>query len=387
MLENLNQRIEAPTIADHEKELHERLSMVMLAFAEKKYQQDKEKNPDIRISDIIDADTDLFFRLENILKHDRNLDYGQIFTWKKDLQDKIDDIYEHQHDHWMQTVCKLFTAEDQKYQTYIDTQSTKESVGVIRYNLRMGEHGLEEYGFDKDLDQALEIHFDELFKNPDKKLSTREALDSLSGLAEVIIDRLPHIKFVMAESWLMDHPLFKKLGFQVTNKQSNLRTPNHWLQFVDKDGQINQQKVDELLATGQFPYYSRVAYFPIIDFLKKYLPLERRKKPIILKDLKPGFKENGQAIEAEGIKFNHDWPNLSTEDIDDLQNKYPMLCELMSKLNLLDEFKEALKRMKVRNDDWGQGRAKEIDFFKKFEQRRNDYMATEATIEREIIID
>ncbi len=387
MLENLNQRIEIPTIAEHEKKLHERLSMIMLAFAEKKYQQEKEQNPDVKISDIIEANTDLFFSLENILKHDRNIDYGKIFTWRKDLQDKIDNIYEHQHDDWIQIVCELFAEEEKKYKTEIDNPSQKESVGVIRYNLRMGQHGLEEYGFDEDLDQALEIHLDELFKNPNKKISSKEVLDSLYGLAEVLVDKFPHIKFIIAESWLMDHPLFKKLGFQVTDKQSDLRTLNHWLQFVDKDGQINQQKVDELLSTGQFPYYSRVAYFPIIDFLKKYLPPERRKKPIILKDLKPDFKKVGQEIEIEGMRFNHYWSSLSIEDIDNLQNNYPRLCELMDKLNLLDEFKDTLKRMKARKDDWGQGRAKEIEFFQKFEQRRNEYAAKEATVEREIIID
>lgn len=385
MLENFNQKIETPDIIDHENELGKRLSMVMLAFAEKKYLAEKEINPEIKISDIIEANTDLFFSLENVMLYERNLSPNEIATWKDNFKQKIDAIYEQSGD-WMLLVRNLFNEETEKYQTPRENQTPKEFAGAINYNLRQGGHGLEEYGFDRNLDQALEIHLEQLFKHPDKKLTTREILDSFSKLAEIIVDKFPQVKLIIAESWLMDHPLFKKLGFQMTDKASDLRTASHWLQFVDKDGQIDKKKVDELLQTGEFAYQSRVAYFPIIDFLTRYLPAERKGKPIILKDIKPGFKESGIDIEAEGKKFSQAWLKLKIEDLDKFKESFPLLTTLMEKLGLFDEFIASMKRMKERGDDWGQGRAKEIDFFNKFEQRRNEYIQKEGVIEKEIII-
>lgn len=385
MSENFINRIEAPNIIDHEKELGQRLSMLMLNFAEKKYLDAKEQDPSIKISDIIEDNTDLFFGLENTMRYDRNISSTEIDAWKKDLKQKIDTIYEQGGD-WALLIRNILNEETEKYQTPRNQQPPKEFAGAINYNLRAGEHGLEEYGFDPNLDQALEIHLEQLFKHPDKKLTSREILDSFSKLAEVIVDKFPQVKMLVAESWLMDHPLFKKLGFQITAKPSDIRTASHWLQFVDKDGQIDQKKADELLQTGEFTYHSRVAYFPIMDFLNKYLPPDRRGKPIILKDFKPDFKRSGQEIEVEGKKFSESWLKLKPEDFDKFKESFPLLSSLMEKLDLFDEFMSAMKRMKARGDDWGQGRAKEMDFFNKFEQRRNEYIAKEAMIEKEIII-
>lgn len=386
MLENLNNKIDTPNVVEHENELGKQLSMLMLAFAEKKYQQEKELNPEVKISDIIENNTDLFFGLENAMRYERNISTNEINTWKEDFKQKIDTVHEQGGD-WILLVRNLFDEETNKYQTAREEQPPKEFAGAINYNLRAGEHGLEEYGFDRNLDQALEIHLEQLFKHPDKKLTTREILDSFTQLAEIVVDKFPQVKVIIAESWLMDHPLFKKLGFQITDKPSDIRTASHWLQFVDKDGQIDQKKVAELLQTGEFTYHSRVAYFPIMDFLTKFLPNERRGKPIILKDLKPGFKESSKEIETEGKKFSESWLKLSLEDLDNFKESFPMLSSLMEKLDLFEEFITALKRMKERNDDWGQGRVKEIEFFNKFEQRRNEYMLKDGTIEREIIIE
>ncbi|MFA6252698.1 MAG: hypothetical protein WCV69_00290 [Patescibacteria group bacterium] len=390
MLEALNKRIETPNVEEHEKELSEQLSYLMLSFSEKKYLEEKEAGHTVTFGECLEKYTNFlnlpFFPTDDELRIGHGYLESDIEQWKQTFKEELDVIYQ-AGGNWQNNILEHFHQRGSENKTNERPGTAKVYAGLINYNLRKGSHSLEDYGFDRDLDQVMEVHLEEIFKSADRKVSPQKLRESLQELAIVIVDQFPQVKALIAESWLLDHPIMQRMGFKVTDKTSQLSTMNNWMQFVDKDGQIDKKRAQILLETGEFPFKSRVGYFPIIDFLKKYLPAERKKSPIILRDLKPEFRTFHEQLDEDIKKLNQSWSSFKVEDIEPFIETLPSLLKLLNDMGIYKEFIATLCRMKEKHNDWVPGREAEIEAFKQLEDKLKEYLDKNAFTNREVFLD
>ena len=147
-------------------------------------------------------------------------------------------------------------------------------VGLLRYEVRSGLRGLE--GLAKNVmneeDECIMIHLDPLYKQ--QALGVTESLsESFQKLAEKITTEYPHIKAVIAESWIVDSSIGKRIGFHEFPSQFEdfYHGESFWGQFYDQNGEINQKRIDQFLNTGKAPFVVKGGYFTTNEFLGKYL--------------------------------------------------------------------------------------------------------------------
>lgn len=143
---------------------------------------------------------------------------------------------------------------------------------------------IDKVGFSK-LNSFIEIHMEKFYLSGEKNLSIDLIKKDLGVIAERIIDKEPEVAAIIGGSWLLDTPIAKYLGFQrIDNKKSPVNDFSTWMQFIDKNGQIDQKRFNQLLESGEPPYKSVRAYIKTEDFLRKYLPEDRRGK-VTLKEI------------------------------------------------------------------------------------------------------
>ncbi len=224
-----------------------------------------------------------------------------------------------------------------------------EAIGLLHFNTIHQEEGLEHYGIVRE-DELLEIHLEEAYASGVPTSSLLATLrDSFSKLAVTLIDRYPRAKAVVGTSWLISHPLAKKIGFQkVEERDVPQNRPNTWFQMIDKDGQINAKRLKEMLEAGELPYKAAFGLIPIEDFLRRYLPPERRGK-IVLEVLNPEWLERKRKVEAEGSALRSDWPELTVADIESAVffASMPASSEVMEAIGVKEKFRQALKEVKL----------------------------------------
>jgi len=156
---------------------------------------------------------------------------------------------------------------------------TENEAGFIVFNslkeyntpeIRQIQTALLKAGFSKS-DDFLEIHLPAQFG--EQKISSETIPESLTRLAEKIIDKYPETCAVVMVSWLLDHPKYKQL-FKMT--KIGEKSGSNWSQLIGSNGQIRQDRVEELLLTGKMPYRNLIGYVPTEEFLQRYLPDKRR---------------------------------------------------------------------------------------------------------------
>jgi len=110
------------------------------------------------------------------------------------------------------------------------------SAGLIHFNVK-GYEELEKFGI-SDMDDCLEIHFEELYKQKEKDSNLKSIFsgDSLSILASKIVDEYPQVKAITANSWLVDSPIGKRIGFIVSGRKEQVSgNEGFWGQFIDEN--------------------------------------------------------------------------------------------------------------------------------------------------------
>lgn len=148
--------------------------------------------------------------------------------------------------------------------------------GIIKYDVGAGHYGLKEYGISED-DECIKIHIDSFFKEEDyqKGKDFSVALkDSLNMLAQEVSGKFPHAKAIITESWLLDTAMSKKVGFHIypSNNEHSFVGITFWGQFVDKNGNVKEDKINKFLETGKPPHIIKSGYILMDEFLRKYLP-------------------------------------------------------------------------------------------------------------------
>ena len=147
--------------------------------------------------------------------------------------------------------------------------------------------GLVKIGYSK-LDKFIEIHVDAFYKKDQENLGSELIREDLERVATTIVDFCPETAAVIGRSWLLDTPPAERFGFIKIENDQDIQEENDWttwFQFVDRDGQINQKRFSKFCENGRLPFKSTVAYIPVEEFLKKYLPKIYRPRKVILKEI------------------------------------------------------------------------------------------------------
>jgi len=228
------------------------------------------------------------------------------------LKNDIDRIHETLSSDWEMQILERIKRFKDEWGEKRPTE-TKQLAGIFAYRQMRSEHGIERYGID-DMDRVLEIHL-----NDADDVTAAKIKRSMEQLARLIVERYPDTRAVVGRSWLMDHPLAKRLGFSVIDDpNTSTRGYNFWLQFIDRTGHVNPERAKELFETGNIRHQSKTGFIPVEQFLERYLPAELRKDPITLKILDPEWKEEERDYRQETKRLGDAWPHMTVEDIEQI---------------------------------------------------------------------
>ena len=199
----------------------------------------------------------------------------------------------------------------------------KNRLGIYKYNLMKKDEvhprileKLEGLGFPAD-EEYFEIHLPASYEN-EEKVTPDNIKKYTDKQAELIVDEYPQARGVVGTSWLLDRAALRRYyGFEIVSECK----PN-WLQFVGEDGQVSAERVEELVKTGEPPHKNIFAVVDTVDFLKKFLPAERRGE-IKLKEVDPAWLEKFGSLqkeaEEEGQKFSAAWDGGAVKTADDVR--------------------------------------------------------------------
>ena len=189
---------------------------------------------------------------------------------KKNYRNDIDRIFKNGFD----KLVPILESENK----YLKPDDEQERAGLIHFNSTRAMDEFSSYGISNG-DDCISVHFKDLIdqKKKDSSINNIFSNDSLSVLAVKIIDEYPQTKAVIAQSWLVDSPVGKRLGFTPSKRINEVvQDTRFWGQFVNENGEIDKIRINDFLKTGIPKYFITDGFIKTEDFLKKYLPKNRR---------------------------------------------------------------------------------------------------------------
>jgi len=336
------QRIEAATVAEHEKLLaQELLKQVQLPGTKVRMEKARAAGREISFAEALEEMTNFLFRFRESLKYNKKIDELNLQLIMAEWHLKINKAFDNGSDGWVDRVSKVIEGLNKKFLESMEGltgSDPREKVGSIQFETMPARKELEKFGISQD-DETLELHFEEFYRRGEKISVGQSALKDLSRVAEIIVDKFPYVKAVTGYLWLFDHPLVKQLGFQVIgpDESRGSRGNSNWLQFVDRNGQINQERINKFLETGEFPMIAQLGFIPVVGFLKRFLPPERR-GTITLQELRKGRKKIEKDLQDFSQSIRERWDKISLDDLSLIfQEKNPALDWLVEN-DLKDDF-------------------------------------------------
>lgn len=307
-IKDIAKPIESNNKEKREEALHEKIKNISLIYAHKKFlevDQELRDNGSYKLSDALD-EFSLIRRIIFVPLYETDnfgMDSYQenMNSFYEDVKEEIDKIYaEHGFD--LEKISNLITSKRKKIikdyhlikSKFFELGKGEEGLKILQTNkvndVEFDVEGqyrdIDKVGFSK-LNSFIEIHMEKFYLSGEKNLSIDLIKKDLGVIAERIIDKEPEVAAIIGGSWLLDTPIAKFLGFQrIDNKKSPVNDFSTWMQFIDKNGQIDQKRFNQLLESGEPPYKSVRAYIKTEDFLRKYLPEDRRGK-VVLKEIVP----------------------------------------------------------------------------------------------------
>ena len=408
-LKNIGGRIETENKKEKEETLFEKIERISLIYADKKFQEIKKDKKDYKFSEAIKD----FAPIENIiLRPIFHLDEFNLSEYKEkidlflnDFYGEINFIYEI-NGFDLDKVSNLVSQKKDSIKKYLGVEGFKEFDGdkkeretkVLNFNKIINIEtdaekrykNLEELGFSKS-DHFVEIHVEDFYKTGAENLGPELIRNDLGVVAEHIIDKEPEAVAVIGKSWLLSTPLANRLGFKKieddTTKQNDFST---WLQFIDKNGQIDKKRFNEFLKTGELPYKSTKAYMLVEEFLKKYLPENRRGK-VILKEINNDKKDFWDKMQKEAQLIKTGWDDLlkNNGNFEDFIENNKTLNELLdfvapeNKKEYLDFF----RMMYDKKIPWTEFYKYKSDNLKKFDEKINKKINDDLYIPKEVYIE
>jgi hypothetical protein len=408
-LKNISSPIETENKSEKQEILFEKIEQISLVYADKNFQEIKKNNEDYKFSEAIKD----FSPIENIIL--RPVFHLDEFNFKK-YQEKIDlfleDFYNEADTAYkergfdLDNILNLVNLKKDSIKKYLEVEdfreferNTKEAdTKILNFNkitnieedAEKKYKDLEKIGFSKS-DHFIEVHMEDFYSTGEKNLGSELIKNDLGAVAEYIIDKEPEVVAILGKSWLLDTPVANRLGFKKiedeTSKQNDFST---WLQFIDKNGQIDQKRFGQFLKTGEIPYKSTKAYIPTEEFLKRYLP-ENRKGKIILKEIKPDKKDFWFKLQNESQSIKSEWDNLlkNGDDFDNFVEKNESLNEVLNFVTPEDkeEYIRFLKTMYNNDITWAEFYKHKGGNIEKIDENINKAMKNDLYKDKEVFIE
>ncbi len=335
------QPIPTGDLENHEKELKRRLQKVELLFADKKAPLAENKST---FFDALNEHTSLVQEIKFAEIPDQE---------RKDFALRINEIHDKKESGWEEQILSFI---DEKVNALgiKEKKYEPERIGIMYFDKISGEDRIEKFGIDYD-DEILSIHISEAFLHEDTKLAPSSIKTIMSKLAETIVEKYPQIKAVVGESWLIDTPVAKRLGFTVVENADVPQNNNSvWYQFIRQDGQIDEKRVNDLLENGEPPFKAKLGFIPVVKFLELYLPDDKRGKEIILKERDPADTETALLLQEEGQALRDSWSSLSSSEVLEKIGKSKELNLLLDELGYRERFFALIVKSKVDGLEWEQ---------------------------------
>ena len=396
-LEQFKEPIIAENIEDHERLLQEQMRKAQLLFTESEFQ--KEESKGLTYSFVLEKGTNMINTISMIYMNYLEKKEGKKFheleeefnEFKKKLIADIDKIAESTSG--KERIDKVLDYIDLQFNEYYQKKDSEydNHVGLIGYGKTVSpvswSRQLENVGLRPD-DDYLMIHLASAFKN-NSELGSRDIKKWLSELAEIIIDKFPEAKAIVGISWLFDHPIMKRFGFKVVDEKTN---GENWNQIINKDGQIDIGRLEYAIKNGRLPFRNLMGYILIEDFLKKYLP-ENRKGEIILKEVDLEHLEFKRKIQDEVTRFVKVIKETPQEllNIDFVLSQIPNIIKIASENGIEKEIKGMFEycienKIPLIDFDKQMSKYSELLKYKPFVQKISDEMRGKRYIEKKIKI-
>lgn len=408
-LKNISTTIETENKSEKQEILFEKIEQISLVYADKNFQELKKDNSDYEFSDAIKD----FSPIENIIL--RPVFQLDEFNFKK-YQEKIDlfltDFYDEVNAIYKEggfdlgkilnlaklkkdSIKKYLGVEDfKKFERNTKDGGTKvlsfNKMNNIENDAEKKYKDLEKIGFSK-FDHFVEVHMEDFYNTGEKNLGSELIINDLGVVAEHIIDKEPEVAAVIGKSWLLSTPIANRLGFRKieddVSKQNDFST---WLQFIDKNGQIDQKRFGEFLKTGEILYKSTKAYIPTEEFLKRYLPENRRGK-VILKEVNKDRQKFWSKPENDSQFIKSEWDNLLKNggDFNHFVKDNELLNEVLNFVTPGDkeEYILFLKTMYNSNINWAEFYEHKGKNIEKIDKKINKAMKDDLYIDKEVFIE
>lgn len=372
-LEHFAQPIREENIENHERQLRRQMLGVQLEYIQRlasgtipAISGAREERPFI---ELLKKCTLIEKYIQNELQQKANVDDDKLLkALTAAILDKIQKAHDTGDKNWIYVVEKIIGSETDAVAAEINKNHpdkvepiTKQNpkVGVLNLGLEHSREYIKQFGLGPN-DDYISIHLEAVFKQRAAGKIELTLSQSLEKLAELIVEKYPETRVILARSWIVDSPLAARIGFKQVKRENEIEDPGpFWGQFIEKDGQLNKSRIAKFLETG-IPEY-KVAYgvINVVDFLKKYLP-EQKKGEIELKQIRPGYTAayNADTQIVEDIK--RDWEKLTPEEIEERMSKCTLIplseykvaqFETESMASMLAEFKrKGASYEEMRND-------------------------------------
>lgn|GEM_PF-7048262 len=269
-------------------------------------------------------------------------------------RERINTAFSDGDDGWLLRVIKVFDELKAGWDRGLENTGREDrtKAGSIGFELLPARQELKKMGLTED-DETLELHLEEFYKRSEQKGFREAILKDLGKVAEIVIDRFPHVKGVTGFSWLLDHPLTRQLGFQAVETENGVasRGGSTWLQFVDRHGQINKERLKQFLETGEFPMKAQLGFIPTIDFLRRFLPAERR-GTITLQETNKGWREARRKNQKYFEKIKDLWYTLSVDDLEGVLNENEEVVDWLKKIGVKNRLFDFLIEFKKNGKDF-----------------------------------
>lgn len=312
---------------ESEKKLLDKIGMIALIYADRKFQEIKVTNPNYKFSEALKFFSPLKFiilkPIYNLADFDLKKYQPAIDLFMESFYSEVD-LRRDEVNFNLDLIFNLVDKRRNDIKKYLQIENLKNNeededkkiTKIINFGLRKPADALEsedifdsleKLGFSEN-NEFIEVHFENFYRSGQEKLGLDLIKNDFSEIAENILDEKPQTAAIIGNSWLLDSPMASYLGFKNIEEELRAKESDEerleeeptetvkpieeendfptWFQFVDKNDEINQRRFDKFLESGKLPFKSVKAYIPVEDFLRRYLPASRRGK-ITLKKASP----------------------------------------------------------------------------------------------------
>lgn len=323
-----------------ERTIEREISLLELAFADAQWKS--RKDPASSFTEILSQHADMIQEIANEFRDDVKNDPAMREVIQT-LKDEIDAIHGESAAGWRERVLERLAAFRKRWCVMREPRP-RSAAGIFNYEMRDVPE-LERFGIGG-ADPVLEIHVKGSM-DPAAGVGATNIKTSLQRIAEMIVYEHPEARAVVGRSWLMDHPLVKRLGFTVPD---DINMPqngyNFWLQFINKTGHVDAERARRLIETGEAPFRTRLGFMPVEAFLRKYLPADLRAKPVVLRRIRPEMQAEEARFREETKRLQDAWPDMTVENLEGFFRSCPVLIRRLDELGLTQEALEQFRREK-----------------------------------------